>query len=470
MGANANNNIDKTKEIWEYDEKIKKRELVVNTIIQRSASSSHQILQDIKKAATLSSATGSSVIEAIVLSGGYTNYSYKIFVPDQPHLCLFAKLTFERAVWNPDKDALYDLQRTVNEYEMISTFSKIKPDCVVAPLALWDVEHEGQKMKLLVTMWSKADEQFSNQFIDGSIDPRAAPKVANALAAINSMKDYDPHFNEQVKSYLDPSFQQLRSSVEDLCLKSKPQSRTEHYCAKMGTDVLLKVLDANHADFKRNECLIHSDSHAFNILVEAKPDEQDLDLFAPDGTIILCDFEMTSVGPFGRDAGYVLSWPLACMVAHAIKNTESNANIQIRRFIETFLKCYLSEMSCGRTAEEMAYMYRRCFGWAGLFMVAVFYSSEGFIGEAPGAENKEAREYIRDSMGVLGLKLVRLCYDTDYVPERTSLTDLTALFNALVDEELTQAYALSTPKRRVQPRKSSLLRISNRRISDAGMV
>ena len=152
MGAKANNNIDKTKEIWEYDEKIKKRELVVNTIIQRSASSSHQILQDINEAAT--SATGSSVIEAIVLSGGYTNYSYKIFIPDQPHLCLFAKLTFERAVWNPDKDALYDLQRTVNEYEMMSTFSKIKPDCVIAPLALWDVEHEGQKMKLLVTHWS----------------------------------------------------------------------------------------------------------------------------------------------------------------------------------------------------------------------------------------------------------------------------------------------------------------------------
>ena len=471
MGAKANNNIDKTKEIWEYDEKMKKRELVVNTIIQRSASSSHQILQDINEAANLSSATGSGGIEAIVLSGGYTNYSYKIFVPDQPHLCLFAKLTFERAVWNPDKDALYDLQRTVNEYEMMSTFSKIKPDCVIAPLALWDVEHEGQKMKLLVTKWSQADEQFSNQFIDGSIDPRAAPKVANALAAINSIKDYDPHFNEQVKSYLDPSFKELRSLVEDYCQKSTPQSRTENYCAMMGKDVLLKVLDANHADFQRSECLVHSDAHVFNILVEAKPDDKDLDLFAPDGTVVICDFEMTSVGPFGRDAGYVISWPLTCMVAHSLNNTESNANIQIRHFIENFLKSYLSEMNCGRTAVETTSIYRRCIGWAGLFMVAVFHSAQGFIGEAPGAKKKEAREYIRDSMGVLGLKLMRLCYDTVYVPEDTSFTKLTVLFNALVDEELTQAYALalSTSKRRV-PRKSSLLRLSKRRISDAGMV
>ena len=470
MGAYVNNSIDKTENIWEFDEKMKKRELVVNTIIQRSAFSSHQILQAINEAANLSSATGSSNVEAIVLSGGYTNYSYKIFVPDQPNLCLFAKLTFEHAIWNPDKDALYDLQRTVNEYELMATFSKINPDCVVAPLALWDVEHEGQKMKLLVTKWSKADEQFSNQFIDGSIDPRAAPKVANALAAINSMKDYDPHFNERAKSYMDTSFKQLRSSMEDLCLKYDPQDRTENYCVTLGTDILLKIFDANYAVFNKSDCLIHSDSHAFNILVEAKPDEQDLDLFAPDGTVVICDFEMTSVGPFGRDAGLVLAWPLACMVAHALKNTESNANIQIRHFMETFLKCYLSEMSSGRTAKEMTSMYKRCFGWAGLFMVGVFYLSDGFIGEAPGAENKKSREYIRDAMGVLGLKLMRVCYDTEYVPESTSLAELTLLFNALVDEELTQAYALPTPKRRVQPRKSSLLRISNRRVSDAGIV
>lgn len=119
---------------------------------------------------------------------------------------------------------------------------------------------------------------------------------------------------------------------------------------------MLKIFDANYADFNKSDCLIHSDSHAFNILVEAKPDEQDLDLFAPDGTVVICDFEMTSVGPFGRDAGLVLAWPLACMVAHALKNTESNteynANIQTRHFVEIFLKCYLSEMSSGRTAKK----------------------------------------------------------------------------------------------------------------------
>ena len=471
MGANTHNSIDKTEEIWEYDEKMKTRDLVVNTIIQKSAFSTHELLQEFYQAAVDdSTGAGLNKVEAIVLSGGYTNYSYKIFIPDQPNLCLFAKLTFERAVWNPDKEASYDLQRTINEYELMETFSKIKPDSVVPPLALWDVEHDGQKMKLLVTVWSKADEQFSNQFIDGSIDPRAAPKLANILAALHSIKDYDHRFNEQVRTYMDPAFQNLRSSIEEACMKSEPKNRTEKYCTKMGTDMLLKILDANRNDFKLGLVLSHSDSHMFNILVEAKPDDRDLDLFAPGGSVVLCDWEMAMPGPHGRDCGLVLSWPLACMVAHALENTESNANNQIRNFIETFLKCYLSEMSSGRSPREIAHIYRQCFGWAGNFMVAVFYLCDGFIGEVPGAQNKKAREYVRDSMGLLGLKLMRVCYDKEYVPEDTNLSELTAIINALVDEEVTQTYAQSNPKRRVQPRKSSLLRKSNRRVSDASIM
>ena len=53
MGAtsNTNNYITKTDKIWEYDEKMEKRDLVVNTITQRSAFSTHQILQEINQGA-----------------------------------------------------------------------------------------------------------------------------------------------------------------------------------------------------------------------------------------------------------------------------------------------------------------------------------------------------------------------------------------------------------------------------------
>ena len=39
-------------------------------------------------------------------------YSYKVYVDKQPELCVFAKLSFEYALWNPDKTSHYDLQRT----------------------------------------------------------------------------------------------------------------------------------------------------------------------------------------------------------------------------------------------------------------------------------------------------------------------------------------------------------------------
>ena len=39
-------------------------------------------------------------------------YSYKVYVDEQPELCVFAKLSFEYALWNPDKTSHYDLQRT----------------------------------------------------------------------------------------------------------------------------------------------------------------------------------------------------------------------------------------------------------------------------------------------------------------------------------------------------------------------
>lgn len=103
-----------------------------------------------------------------ILSGGYTNYSYRIFLDGSPSVQLFAKLSFSHALWNPDPTMHYDLSRTDNEYKMMKLFHKINPEAVAVPYLLLDVED----MKLLVTQWSEADEQWANQFIDGSVDTR----------------------------------------------------------------------------------------------------------------------------------------------------------------------------------------------------------------------------------------------------------------------------------------------------------
>jgi hypothetical protein len=139
--------------------------LVKATLAEKCASSSTvPIFQKIHQAIIASSDGSEEMIKATILSGGVTNYSYKIYVTNHPNLCLFAKLCFEYMSWNPDRSAIFDLQHSTNEYNMKKIVSKIKPDCVVAPLALWDIEHDGQRMKLLVTEWAAStDEQIANQ-------------------------------------------------------------------------------------------------------------------------------------------------------------------------------------------------------------------------------------------------------------------------------------------------------------------
>ena len=70
-----------------------------------------------------------------------------------------------------------------------------------------------------------------------------------------------------------------------------PKDCTEAYCKSLGEDVVLKIMDANIANYGRRDCLIHSDSHVFNILVEGKPSAEQLETFGPKGTMILCDWE-----------------------------------------------------------------------------------------------------------------------------------------------------------------------------------
>ncbi|KAL7529126.1 hypothetical protein ACHAWF_002848 [Thalassiosira exigua] len=242
---------------FDFDaDKKAKTVLVVDMLKEKCASSTHELFQKIHRAID-----DGGKLQAIVLSGGYTNYSYKLFVPGRPELCAFAKLSFEFAIWNPDKDAHYDLARTANEYEIMTTMYAKTPGCVVAPLACWDIEQDGQKMKILVTEWSSADEQFSNQFIDGTVDPRIAPKLADALAVLNTIEDFDPDFNEQVKPCMLSLFDQMMEYVKKTCENPKPKDRTETFCVVLGAEEMMKIVNANLADYHTKDCLVHSDSH-----------------------------------------------------------------------------------------------------------------------------------------------------------------------------------------------------------------
>ncbi|KAL7530920.1 hypothetical protein ACHAXR_009503 [Thalassiosira sp. AJA248-18] len=447
------------------NDKNKKTELVKQLLAEKAASSSIEIFQKIDY-----ECKEGGKIEAIILSGGYTNYSYKIFVPGHPDLDVFAKLGFEYALWNPDKNAHYDLQRTVCEYEVMSNMAEKTPRCVVAPLACFDIEDEGQKMsqkmKLLVTEWSKADEQLCNQFIDGAVDTRIAPKLASTFATLHTI-DFDPDFNEQVKPCMLSLFDQMVDYVKKTCEEMKPKDRTERHMVILGSEKMLKIAEANLADYNTRDCLIHSDSHVCNIIVEAKPSIEHLENFGPNGNIVLVDWEMAMAGPHGRDVGLALSFPIGCMVAHALGG-HLGANESINAFIVSLLDSYATCMSeAGKTPEEVALIIRNVTGWAGWFQFLGFYFLDVQMENFP-CETEHDRKYVKDAMGTLGVNLLRLSYDTDYFPEGVTTEDVKEMFLSLVEQEVTNtAQERLMRRRRRQPRKSSMLRATNRRVSDA---
>ena len=271
-------------------DKLEKKVLLLETITMNCASSPHEILQKIN--AAIHSEDGSK-LDATVLCGGATNYSFKVFVDKHPELCVYAKICFEFAMWNPDRSVHYDLKRVENEYKIMEEVTSIVQGCVVTTLALYDVEHEGNKMKLFMTEWSKSDEQFCNQFIDGVVDQRIAPKVANTLATLNTIKDFDPDFNKNVQPCMENVFEHMKAVA--LAAIKDPSDRTKAYLASLGGEVVTNIMDANYATYHEPDCLIHSDSHVFNILVEAKPSIEKLEDFGPDGSVTLCDWEMAMV-------------------------------------------------------------------------------------------------------------------------------------------------------------------------------
>ena len=418
------------------DDKRMKQMLLIDTITKNCASSPHAILQKINHA--IHGAGDGSKLEATILSGGCANFSCKVSVDKHPELCVFAKFCFEYAMWNPDRSVHYDLQRVENEYKIMQEMSSKTPDIVVPPLACWDVKHEGETMKLLLTGWSQGI-QFCNQFIDGKVDPRIATKLAYSLAALHNIKDFEPDLNSLVKQCMKNRLEHMKAVAKETSKAKSPNDRTEAYCATLGEDIITKIMDANIENYMQRDCLIHSDPHVLNILVEAKPSIGEMNEFGPNGTVVLCDWEMAMAGPIGKDVGSALSFPIGCMIAHGL-NGRLEANVCIDNYVNTLLDTYLSRIEVdGKATEEIVATLRNIFGWCGRFLYFVFYvrndQEQGRLFPVHSDMNKER---LRDSLGVLGLKLMRLSYDNDHVPASTGLDEVRKTFNSLLQEEVTR--------------------------------
>ena len=120
----------------------------------------------------------------------------------------------------------------------------------------------------------------------------------------------------------------------------------------------------------------------------------------------------------------------------------------------------------GHNPMELAALLRTGVGWTGWFMYLIFYVLKAQTEFLP-VESDVSKDHVRDSIGVLGMKLLRIGYDANYIPESAGVTEIRKVFNSLIEEEVTHAqYVFAAGKSKRKPRKSSMLRAANRRLTN----
>ena len=463
----------------EYVEKDKiiKKKLVIDAVAThaKDLSSQNQVLADISSALEQKGDDGDE-LRAKIISGGYTNYSYKVYLRDRPDVAVFAKLSFPYALWNKDPDAYHDLIRTDNEHTVMKKISSLVEDHspVATPFFVADVKQDDGDMKILCTEWtSRADEQFAMQWVDGKVDRRVLPKLAATLAETNCCEDqdFDDDFNNNIRECCYSVFPMLRTLFEELASSTDSTDRVAQLVKEMGKDTCLALVDDCESNFNERQVLIHSDSHSFNTLVEASADNSQE--FGPDGALVLVDWEMAMVGPIGRDAGLALSWPVSCLLAHSLLGDE-NAKANISEAMDILWDEYAGVLrSKGKDEEFLRMTYRNSIAWLGWFVFFVHYSNRAQTEFLPVEYVSEAdQSELFQSIGVASLKLFDLGFSTQGYYDDLTLDELREEMKLILAEEsdfldLIAKFKTRNPGESHCMSKLRLSAIDGRRVSDA---
>jgi len=497
------------KEMTLEEEKEVKRQVVLKTCIQYcTGTSDFLVLSQIGKVLEAEAEAGVGVeeknkndlqrgLECKIVTGGETNFAYKLFLKNDPSKALFAKLGFDYALWNPDRSVLYDLKRMDNEFELMQRYSVLMKDRdttmggftstpISQPYHLIEID---QHSKLLISEWTDGDEQWANQFIEGIVDKRVLPKLAKALATLNTTKDFDPTFNDNARPavtsmvpILKVIFQNTIDSyngngtgiVTSAVAVADPHDASIQLATEIGHDEFNLMIDKWINSYMNDrQCLIHNDAHCFNILVEKKPSISTLENFGPNGSVFLIDWEMAVAGPYGADPGKVIFYPIACAIVHAMNGNKLEA-YHILDCINEFwnhYESYIIDMKGINDADDEAFMidlYRSTLGWAGSIAYVVFYQLNIFNDTMPVQElSSEQKSEVKGRYASVSLKLMKFAYGSDRRVD-LSLEESKAFFNDLLTTEIEELIAITAATAAAAPcnrRRSSMLRTTGKRVS-----
>ncbi|CAB9497785.1 Methylthioribose kinase [Seminavis robusta] len=318
---------------------------------------------------------------------------------------------------------------------MMEMFAQINPGCAPVPY-LCEPVHD---MMVLVTEWNDDDEQLATQVIDGWMDPRVASGLARSVANLHC-QDFDPSFNTGIRNTMVSTFSTLHKKLESM-IASTDNSRASLLARTMGTN-LCQELASNMLFHYENtrDCLVHSDLHVKNILVEREA--------AKDGTVSIVDWEMAFSGPIGRDLGSFFPFLLCCALAHAISGKQEEA-LNLLNTIDQIWEEYAEALrQRGKSEDFISYAFRSIIGWCGRFMFLGFYTSGNHTEDFPLADADD-KPTLMDSIGVLSLRFMQWGFDSKYV--NFDLEDLRRIFADSIWNEM----ALITTIKATQPTTSS---------------
>jgi hypothetical protein len=228
-----------------------------------------------------------ATLTGTILSGGYTNYSYKIHLncgddndnDYDKNLAVFAKIAFPYALWSPNTSVHYDLSRVTAEFELMRRFSEeikisfesddndnnniITKSPIPKPYVLIDIpaDEDGASpnMKIFVAEWvAPTDEQWGNQFIEGEVDERVIDQCARTLAMIN-LADCDDEINQGFSD----TFASIAKGFDPLFLGviEKDDDMAVIYARDvLGREKMVDMIRQWHIDSTKKECLVHGDA------------------------------------------------------------------------------------------------------------------------------------------------------------------------------------------------------------------
>ncbi|CAB9527628.1 expressed unknown protein [Seminavis robusta] len=410
-----------------------------------------------------------------ILSGGWTNYSYKIYLESQPDCRLFAKVCFAYALWDPSEESTYyDLDRQTTEFQLMEHFSgKLNNAKVVAtPYLLLDVSDD---LRIIVTEWASAEEQWANQFIDGHVDRRLLPSIAETMASIHltTPEELPKNLNQGMKEGLGTM---ISAFDKDVANHYENADMSADAClsllAELGQDRVFAITEAMNLAAKTDQSILgHADLHVFNILVESKPDDNELEVFGPKGIFCICDWEMAHWCPKGRDIGLLYCFPIAAAYFHATQGHVRQANDMIDCLREHWDVYSLAMTKNGNKSQ--AYLreaFRSVLGFCGMFLFLIFYTKGGLVDmiHKDGLSDEDVST-IMGLLGKTGLHFLEWSFMDDVDEASLDLEGLRKLFQASIEQDMATLVS-SRAAKRPSIRRSSLLRKQGRRVSDASLL